>query len=127
MAGSIRLTVLGALALGSASALQIPLQLPIQLPKLPWASSGGALHGDQLTSKPTIDSEALQNKISVERLQKRAEDLYEIAKTSEEEFNRPTRAIGTQGKLRLDACSILHANQTSRPLWDSRLHSIRSR
>ncbi|KAK5989774.1 Aminopeptidase Y [Cladobotryum mycophilum] len=48
-------------------------------------------------SKPLIGSEELQSSIKIGALMKRAEKLYEIAQTSEEEYNHPTRVIGSEG------------------------------
>ncbi len=80
---------------GTASALQIPLQLP-QLPKkLQWSS--GAAHVD-VDSLPQIESQALQDTIEIANLKKRAERLYDIAKLSESEYNHPTRVIGSRGR-----------------------------
>lgn len=57
-------------------------------------------HQVALTSakKPLVDSEALQDSISIDRLLKGAQDLYEIANLSSHEYNRPTRVIGSEGE-----------------------------
>lgn len=57
-------------------------------------------HQAALTSakKPLVDSEALQDSISIDRLLKGAQDLYDIANLSSHEYNRPTRVIGSEGK-----------------------------
>lgn len=47
--------------------------------------------------KPLVDSEALQDSISIDRLLKGAQDLYDIANLSSHEYNRPTRVIGSEG------------------------------
>ena len=47
--------------------------------------------------KPLVDSEALQDSISIDRLLKGAQDLYNIANLSSHEYNRPTRVIGSEG------------------------------
>lgn len=75
---------------GSASLLQKPLFSGPQLspPDSPASTS----------EKPLVDSEALQATISSERLLKRAKDLYEVAELSLDEYNRPTRVIGSAGK-----------------------------
>ncbi|POS75837.1 aminopeptidase Y [Diaporthe helianthi] len=49
--------------------------------------------------KPLVDSEALQDSISIDRLVKSAQDLYDIANLSSHEYNRPTRVIGSEGHL----------------------------
>lgn len=81
---------LSVLAAG-ASALQIPLlssekQAPIE--------PAGDYHGE----KPLVNSSALQDLISGDRLFARAKKLYEIAKLGEEEYNHPTRVIGSAGR-----------------------------
>lgn len=91
-----RSALLAALALGGASALQLPLQLPLEMPKLPWISHDAGDSGAAI-SKPLVDTKALQDKISRDNLLKRAEDLFEIAKLGEDEYNRPTRVIGSEG------------------------------
>lgn len=48
--------------------------------------------------KPLVESEALQDSISIDRLLKGAQDLYDIANLSSHEYNRPTRVIGSEGK-----------------------------
>ena len=74
-----------------AAALQLPIlsheQAPIQIP----AGHGG-------DTKPLVNSTELQNLISGDRLQARAKKLYEIAKLGEDEYNHPTRVIGSAGK-----------------------------
>ena len=44
-----------------------------------------------------IDSQKLQDTIKAENLMARAEKLYEIAKLSEDQYNHPTRVIGSAG------------------------------
>ena len=73
------------------SALQIPLlsseeQTLIQV--------DGDYHGE----KPLVNSSALQDLISGDRLFARAKKLYEIAQLGEAEYNHPTRVIGSAGK-----------------------------
>lgn len=92
---------LSVLAAG-ASALQIPLLSENQAPIEP----AGDYHGE----KPLVDSSALQDLISGDKLYARAEKLYEIAKLGEDEYNHPTRVIGSAGRFcdlllyRADAC-----------------------
>lgn len=50
-----------------------------------------------IDSKPLIDTEAIQALITAKGLKKRAEKLYEIAKLGEDEYNHPTRVIGSEG------------------------------
>ncbi|KAF2243074.1 aminopeptidase-like protein Y [Trematosphaeria pertusa] len=72
-----------------AAALQIPLlsshkQAPIQVADEP---------------KPLVNSSALQDLISGDRLMVRAKKMFEIAKLGEDEYNHPTRVIGSAGHL----------------------------
>ncbi|POR32457.1 Peptide hydrolase [Tolypocladium paradoxum] len=80
-----------ALAAATVSALQIPLQLPFQLP----GKTSGGPSADALL----VTSEALEERVSIENLQKRAEALYEIARLSTDEHGHPTRVIGSRGHL----------------------------
>ncbi|KAI1320653.1 aminopeptidase [Xylariaceae sp. FL0255] len=50
--------------------------------------------------KPLIDTEKLQASISIESLLERAEALYSLAKSSEEQYGHPTRVIGSEGHRR---------------------------
>jgi len=50
-------------------------------------------------TKPLVDSSALQDLVSKDRLLRRAQELYGIAKLGEDEYNHPTRVIGSAGKL----------------------------
>lgn len=76
-------------AFSSAAALQIPLlsslnsQTPIEVAN---------------ETKPLVNSSALQDLISGDRLDVRARKLYDIAKLGEEEYNHPTRVIGSAGR-----------------------------
>lgn len=75
-----------------ASALQIPIlssekQAPIEI----------AGDGDYQGEKPLVESSELQELISGDKLFARAKKLYEIAKLGEEEYNHPTRVIGSAG------------------------------
>ena len=76
-------------AVTSAAALQIPLL----------SSNNQALLGHPSGSKPLVNSTELQDLISGDRLLARAKKLYEIAELGEEEYNHPTRVIGSAGKL----------------------------
>ncbi|EDO15438.1 hypothetical protein Kpol_1027p12 [Vanderwaltozyma polyspora DSM 70294] len=58
--------------------------------------------------KPTVDSQKLQDAITVEELNATAWDLYRIAESSNKTFGHPTRVIGSKGhrktiKFLLDA------------------------
>jgi len=76
-------------AITGAAALQIPL----------FSSNGQTPLGHPSGSKPMVNSTELQDLISGDRLMVRANKLYEIAKLGEEEFNHPTRVIGSAGRL----------------------------
>ncbi|KAF3033764.1 hypothetical protein E8E12_004585 [Didymella heteroderae] len=76
-------------AVTSATALQVPLL----------SSNNQALLGHPSGSKPIVNSTELQDLISGDRLLSRAKKLYEIAKLGEEEYNHPTRVIGSAGHL----------------------------
>jgi aminopeptidase Y len=77
-------------AVTGAGALQIPLLSSFQ---------SQAPLGHPSGSKPMVNSTELQDLISGERLMIRANKLYEIAKLGEEEYNHPTRVIGSAGML----------------------------
>ncbi|KAK2057437.1 peptidase family M28 [Colletotrichum caudatum] len=49
------------------------------------------------SKKPLVETKALQDTISAENLLSRAKELYDIAKLGEEEYNHPTRVIGSDG------------------------------
>lgn len=51
------------------------------------------------SGKPLVDTETLQAAISADRLLARAKDLFEIAELSHDDYNRPTRVIGSKGEL----------------------------
>lgn len=77
---------------GTAAFQQIPIvasdkQAPLQ------ASSG--------EEKPLVESSALQDLITGDRLEVRAKRLYDIAKLGEHEYNHPTRVIGSAGRFSL--------------------------
>ncbi|PVI05535.1 aminopeptidase-like protein Y [Periconia macrospinosa] len=52
---------------------------------------------DSSDKKPLVESPALQDLISADRLEVRAKRLYDIAKLGEHEYNHPTRVIGSAG------------------------------
>lgn len=86
--------------LSSAAGFHIPFlspssQKPIQI------------EGD---TKPLVDSSALQELVSGDRLMWRAKELYEIAKLGEGEYNHPTRVIGSLGQR---TCSSTYADRAN--------------
>ncbi|GAB1319914.1 Aminopeptidase Y [Madurella fahalii] len=78
---------LAVLALSGVAALHIPGQEQIPLTS------------EVQVGKPLVDSETLQGTISSKNLFSRAKQLYRIAKLSEDEYNHPTRVIGSKGHL----------------------------
>ncbi len=96
MPGRSKIRALGALAaaLSYASAFQ---------PQKPLADTDQQQHPltntESTFDKPLVDSETLQAKINKDNLLARAKELYEIAKLSEDEYNHPTRVIGSPGKI----------------------------
>lgn len=72
--------------LHGVSAFQIPLfsALQKQNPVIP-------------SPKTPVTTEALQALISPDNLQRRAEELFEIAKLAVDEYGHPTRVIGSKG------------------------------
>lgn len=88
------------LALGGvSSALQIPFQLP-------WLSEhsghkslsdAGVTRPSDSSKLPLVDTKVLQENILASNLEKRAVELYEIAKYGEDEYGHPTRVIGSAG------------------------------
>jgi len=52
------------------------------------------------TPKVLVSSASLEADITKANLFKRAKDLYKIAELSHDEFNHPTRVIGSEGKPR---------------------------
>lgn len=88
--------VTAAAALSSVSAIQVPLQLPFEAPKLSWPSWTST--DEHASTKPLVDTKALQDSISSDKLFSRAKELYEIAKLAEDEYNHPTRVIGSDGE-----------------------------
>lgn len=85
----VRPIVLGGFLLGTTLALNHQQQQPLP----------GPFYDNKGDDKPLIDSDALQDLIKPENLLKRAEELYEIAKLSENDWNHPTRVIGSAGRL----------------------------
>jgi aminopeptidase Y len=81
--------------LGGVSALNVQFQDNLQRPLVPQEASQLI---ESSKDKPLVDSEAIQKLISRDNLLARAEKLYEIAKTSQEEFNHPTRVIGSRDR-----------------------------
>ncbi|PYH47027.1 Zn-dependent exopeptidase [Aspergillus saccharolyticus JOP 1030-1] len=83
----MKLSVVPAL-LGPVGALQLPL-----------FNAEASQSELSTSSKQLISSELLQEQVKAENLLKRAKELYEIAKLGEEEYQHPTRVIGSKGHL----------------------------
>lgn len=61
------------------------------------ASSGYHVPQPRAANLSLVNSQALQDAISIDTLLSRAEDLYQIANLSSPEYNHPTRVIGSAG------------------------------
>jgi hypothetical protein len=81
------LPLIAAASLARASIIQQPLIKP----------SEQALIGSY-DSKPLVSSEALEAQMTKGNLEKRAKELFKIAEEGIEEYNHPTRVIGSKGK-----------------------------
>lgn len=100
MAVLSKLALAASLALSGVSAAGIPQQQhPLTAPSSS-SSSHSSSHKtpSDYSSLPLIDTEALQDSISVDALFKRAEKFYKFAQTSEEDYGHPTRVIGSAGQ-----------------------------
>ncbi|KAJ8112859.1 hypothetical protein ONZ43_g5289 [Nemania bipapillata] len=91
MVGLSRLSLIATIAAVSAQLQQLQQPLVSQ-------SEDVLLEADKAATKPLVDTELLQARITTESLLRHAEALYGIAKSSEEEFGHPTRVIGSEGK-----------------------------
>lgn len=89
--GLRHLTLAGLATLGAASASRLG-----QKPLLDRPEPHHTVIGDD---KPLVSSEALEQTIKTKNLLARAKHLYKIAKLGEEEYNHPTRVIGSEGHL----------------------------
>src|SRR5207248_192923 len=72
--------------LGGVSAMQLPL-VQTSEPQIPVA----------VGEKELVSSSSLQGRIDAENLLKRAKTLYSIAELGIDEYNHPTRVIGSKG------------------------------
>ncbi|KHN99701.1 aminopeptidase Y precursor [Metarhizium album ARSEF 1941] len=88
------MTRLSSLVALSAAAAAVALQLPLQRP-IKDALANPA--DDPRHPRPLVTSHLLQDTIDQRRLRERAEQLYALAQKSEDEFNHPTRVIGSAG------------------------------
>lgn len=85
--------VVAAAALSGVSALQLP-----QI----YLGGSGASSSSDLANLPVIDTKALQELITADNLEARAKEFYKIAKLGEDEYNHPTRVIGSKGESTSD-------------------------
>lgn len=99
-------------AVAGAGALQVPLL----------SSHNQATLGHPHGSKPIVNSTELQDLISGDRLMIRAKKLFEIAKLGEEEYNHPTRVIGSAGRLTHVLRSYAHMLMRARSPGNSVLY-----
>jgi aminopeptidase Y len=88
------LSIVAVASLTGASAVQHPLQD---------SSNSQAL----INSKPLISSDALQGHIKSDNLLKRAKELFQIAELGIDEYNHPTRVIGSEGKVPVSSSCTL--------------------
>ena len=97
---ALKAIAVGGLTVFGVSALTVPAerldtaQRPLNIPE--------SLDQDFVpisTPKQLVDSESLQASITSDKLLARAKQLYEIAGLSREEYNHPTRVIGSKGHL----------------------------
>lgn len=84
--------------LGSASAIQHPL----------YSSENQAPISNDGSGKELVSSSALQSHLHGKNLMKRAYDLFDIANLSLEEYNHPTRVIGSKGPFILESAGAIH-------------------
>lgn len=88
MVGLLRLSLIATISAVSAQLQKPLLSQPEDV----------LLVADQGKTKPLVDTELLQARISTESLLKHGKALYDIAVSSEEEYGHPTRVIGSEGK-----------------------------
>jgi len=88
MVGIKRLSLIATIAACHRSALAQLQQPLVSQPSVSQPEAG---------RKPLVDTELLQAQISIDSLFERANALYDLAKSSEEEWGHPTRVIGSSG------------------------------
>jgi hypothetical protein len=80
-----------------------------------------------INTKPVITSEAIEDLITSKNLEKRAKELYKIAELSLDDYNHPTRVIGSPGKLQYNVPTLkarIIMLILSRTLGHGRLHLL---
>jgi aminopeptidase Y len=80
------------LLLGESFASQLPLFDPASTSQIHLAAK-----------KELVSSESFQDRIHADRLFERAKTLYGIAELGEDEYNHPTRVIGSKGTVLLSS------------------------
>lgn len=133
MAGARRLQLAGLALLGGAAALHmqdqqvLAQQAPLIADDTPVASTSPSTSSSK---RPLVETEALQDTITSDNLLARAKELYEIAKLGEEEFNHPTRVIGSDGTPYLRGptfhSSLAHDIQVTSERWTTSTSTSRS-
>jgi aminopeptidase Y len=86
------LAVAGVMTAAASAQLQVPM---VNMEKLNIETATAKVSGD----KPLVDSQALQDLITSDSLFTRSKDLYAAAELSQDEYNHPTRVIGSPGHL----------------------------
>lgn len=76
------------------------------------------------TSKELVSSKALEAHITQKNLLKRAKELFRIAELGADDYNHPTRVIGSKGKLPLHFWSILSSSANATVAQDTSLQLI---
>ncbi|OCK85137.1 Zn-dependent exopeptidase [Lepidopterella palustris CBS 459.81] len=79
------LAILALSSLAAASAIQYPFVESSQ--------------PETISNKPLVSSNAIQDDISSDKLLKRAKHLFKLAELAIDEYNHPTRVIGSQGHV----------------------------
>lgn len=81
------LSLASLVVLTTASTLQLPLR----------SEQPGTTVVEHARAKPLVDSASLQAKIDRDNLFSRAKKLFQIAELGTEEYDHPTRVIGSKG------------------------------
>lgn len=87
------------LAVLATSLLQGTMAASFQKPLLTGDTPAYQAQPASTADKPLVDSEELQAAISADKLLARAKELFHIAELSRDEYNRPTRVIGSAGEI----------------------------
>lgn len=93
--------------IGAATAAQIPLQY----------SSGAQATLNPAGKSGLVTSSGLQSDITIDKLLNRAKQLSKIADLGFDEYNHPTRVIGSKGDIYLVSCDCFMTHHSGRPSW----------